>query len=533
MATPAPPASGQPAAPPVKGRATWGLVFLLVSIVLGVLLGLFYGQAMWMASGGPQRRVDRLDATLQQKEQFAAALDEQADQADEANDLVEAGRLRNEARRLRGHIPTIEAERQSVEKLRDQAQADAAAGRDWLAQFVWKLTSFAGELFLQVLLLLVVPLVVTSMICGITSLGDVRKLGPLGGATILYYLSTTAIAVTIGIALVTIVRPGKQADDTFAYVEERISAKEKQTALDTLLDVVRGRDVDGKKDPGSGMFPQNIFQAAADTNVLALIVFALVFGAAVTTLGAKGRVVIDFFVAANEAVMKMVHAVMICAPVGIFGLVAANIAKNGGGSQFGQELARLGWYVACVLIGLSLHAIVLATLLALFGRRNPLMYTYHMLRALLTAVSTASSSATLPVTMECVEGNNKVSNRSAGFVLPLGATVNMDGTALYEAVAVIFIAQSLGMDLSAGQLLVIFLTATLAAIGAAGIPEAGLVTMVIVLTAVGIPTAGIGTILAIDWFLDRMRTTVNVYGDAVGAGIVDHWFPPAAQKPEN
>jgi Na+/H+-dicarboxylate symporter len=131
--------------------------------------------------------------------------------------------------------------------------------------------------------------------------------------------------------------------------------------------------------------------------------------------------------------------------------------------------------------------------------------------------------------MECVEGNNKVSNRSAGFVLPLGATVNMDGTALYEAVAVIFIAQSLGMDLSAGQLLVIFLTATLAAIGAAGIPEAGLVTMVIVLTAVGIPTAGIGTILAIDWFLDRMRTTVNVYGDSVGAGIVDHWFPPESR----
>jgi Na+/H+-dicarboxylate symporter len=164
----------------------------------------------------------------------------------------------------------------------------------------------------------------------------------------------------------------------------------------------------------------------------------------------------------------------------------------------------------------------LGCLLWVFARRNPFTYTFNLLRALLTALSTSSSSATLPVTMECVEGNNKVSNRSASFVLPLGATVNMDGTALYEAVAVIFIAQSTGIELTTGQLVVVFLTATLAAIGAAGIPEAGLVTMVIVLTAVGLPISGIGTILAIDWFLDRMRTTVNVYGDAVGAGVIDH-----------
>ena len=179
--------------------------------------------------------------------------------------------------------------------------------------------------------------------------------------------------------------------------------------------------------------------------------------------------------------------------------------------------------MATVLGGLAIHVIVLGSLLPILARRNPFVYTYNMLRALLTAMSTASSSATLPITMECVEQNNKVSNRSASFVLPLGATVNMDGTALYEAVAVIFIAQSIGMKLAAGKLLVIFITATLAAVGAAGIPEAGLVTMVIVLTAAGVPTTGIGTILAIDWFLDRMRTTVNVYGDSVGAGVIDRF----------
>jgi Na+/H+-dicarboxylate symporter len=386
-----------------------------------------------------------------------------------------------------------------------------------MAHGVWMTTKFLGDLFLQILRLLVIPLVVTSMICGITSLGDVRKIGRVGVWTIVYYMATCAIAVLIGIMLVQWIQPGRGADDRFAFVEERVQAQEEVTAVQTLLNVVRGPE----GEPGKGMFPANIFLAASEGNVLALIVFAIVFGAAVTTIGAKGQVVIDFFVAANEAVMKMVHLAILFAPFGIYGLVAANIAKNGGGEAFASELARLGRYVATVLIGLSIHFFILAGLLPLLARRNPFTYTYNVLRALLTAMSTASSSATLPITLECVEQNNRVSNRSAGFVLPLGATVNMDGTALYEAVAVIFIAQSLNIELDIGQLTVIFLTATLAAVGAAGIPEAGLVTMVIVLTAVGLPMTGIGTILAIDWFLDRMRTTVNVYGDSVGAAFID------------
>jgi Na+/H+-dicarboxylate symporter len=185
--------------------------------------------------------------------------------------------------------------------------------------------------------------------------------------------------------------------------------------------------------------------------------------------------------------------------------------------------------VTTVTIGLAGHALVLALLLWIFGRRNPWRYTCGMLRALLTSFSTASSSATLPITMQCAEENNRVSRRSTSFVLPLGATVNMDGTALYEAVAAIFIAQSIGIPLDGAALVVIFLTATLAAVGAAGIPEAGLVTMIIVLTSVGLPTEGIGTILAIDWFLDRLRTTVNVYGDSIGAGIIDRYVQAEAR----
>jgi len=218
--------------------------------------------------------------------------------------------------------------------------------------------------------------------------------------------------------------------------------------------------------------------------------------------------------------MKIVHIILLIAPVGIFGLVAGRLGASGG-DAFAGELARLGKYFVTVVLGLGLHGIlVLPLILFLFTRRNPLTFFTGMAEALVTAFSTASSSATLPVTLRCAVERNKVAKESAGFVCPLGATVNMDGTALYEAVAAMFIAQSYGIDLNIGQQAVIFLTATLAAIGAAGIPEAGLVTMVMVLQAVGLPLEGIGGILAIDWLLDRFRTTVNVWGDSIGAAIM-------------
>ncbi len=504
-----------------------GLIAILVGIILGCLIGVVFGRSMWVASGGLERAVVRLQATREQKLEFAAEAKKQAESPG-----ADKKRLLARAATLEGHVVEIDEriEEYSISLERHQQAIDENATyalQNEGALVAWELIDFCGDIFLQLLKMLVIPLVVTSMICGMTTLGDVRKIGKVGRVTLAYYMITAGIAVATGIALVLIIQPGNGADDTFAYVTEKVTSKENTTVLQTLLNVFRGRG-----DSGSGMFPSNLAASAVQMNVLALISFAIVFGALLTTLGEKGKVVVDFFHACNEIVMKMVHLVMYLAPVGIFGLVAANIAKNGGGEAFLEEIYRIGWYVATVIAGLSIHVCVLGAIMWFLGRRNPFTYTFNLLRALLTAVSTASSSATLPVTMECVEENNGISNRTSSFVLPLGATVNMDGTALYEAVAVIFIAQTLGMELSLAELCVIFLTATLAAIGAAGIPEAGLVTMVIVLTAVGLPISGIGTILAIDWFLDRLRTTVNVYGDALGAGIVETIAPPEAEATE-
>lgn len=250
-------------------------------------------------------------------------------------------------------------------------------------------------------------------------------------------------------------------------------------------------------------------------------------------LGERGRPVLSFFEAANEAIMKMVHIIMYLRPIGIFALISYRLGQAGGGAMFWAELARLMKCALTVVAGLLFHGVVvLPALLLALTRRNPARYAINMGNALTTAFSTASSSATLPITMECVEEKNGVSNRSAAFVLPLGATINMDGTALYEAVAAIFIAQAYGITLLFPQQVVIFLTATLAAIGAAGIPEAGLVTMVIVLKSVGLPLEGIGLLLSIDWFLDRCRTTVNVWGDAVGVAIIDR-LDSTSPSPDN
>ncbi|QDU60836.1 Proton/sodium-glutamate symport protein [Planctomycetes bacterium Pan216] len=506
------------------GEGLGGLIAIIVGIVLGVLLGGFYGRQMWMALNGPHERVERLEATAAQKALFAERADKAAAEARAKGDNAAADRDEAKAKRYRDAIPKINNERERIVKLANDADAQMKAGQLGLAYSLGVFTSFVGDIFLRMLKGIVIPLVFTSMICGITSLGDIRRVGKIGIGTVAYYMLTTAVAVFIGILLVQMIQPGVGADDTFAYVSKNIEAKERSSAVDTLLAVFRGRP----GEPGSGMFPENIFLAATETNVLALIVFALVFGGAVTTLGVRAQPVVDFFNVVNDAVMKIVHLIMYFAPVGIFGLVAANIAKEGGGREFLGQLSLLGFYVMTVIIALGIHSGFLFSLIVFVARRRPIQYTLGVLRALLTAVSTSSSSATLPITLECVEENNKVSNQAASFVLPLGATINMDGTALYEAVAVIFIAQSQGISLGGAELFIIFLTATLAAVGAAGIPQAGLVTMVIVLTAVDLPMAGIGTILAVDWFLDRLRTTVNVYGDATGAAVIDRLFVAGA-----
>lgn len=491
-----------------------GLYLLLAAIVLGILVGTFYGRRMWLATGGPQAAIEKL-AEIQEQKQSRLKEDEQAGK-------------KAEAETLRGQLTRIDAEMMRLKALATEADRLEQAKANGFPRGVFKLVLFAGDLFLRALKLLVIPLVVTSMVCGVTSLGDIRKAGRLGAWTMTYFALTTALAVAIGLILCVTIRPGKHADDTFAHTTKTTAANAETSILDKMLEVVRGPEK--PSDPAAGMVPENIFRAATEMNVMGLIIFSLVFGGALTTLGEKGQPAIKFFESANEAIMKMVHLVMLFAPVGIFGLLAANIAKRGGGSEFQVELGRLAWYAATVLAGLGLQTALLMLLYWVFTRKNPITFTANMLKALITALSTSSSSATLPVTMECVEKNSRVSSRVAGFVLPLGATVNMNGTALYEAIAAVFIAQSIGIDLSLPQLIVVMLTATLAAIGAAGIPEAGLVTMTLVLTAVGLPVEGIGTILAIDWFLDRIRTTVNIYSDAIGAGILDQHLREGESK---
>jgi len=361
-----------------------------------------------------------------------------------------------------------------------------------------------GDLFLRALKMIIVPLIMASMIVGITGLGDVRKLGRVGGLTVLYYAVTTGLAVALGIVLVNLFRPG-------AGIELAAGA--------AMPDAVVGKEEMGFSEIVLSFVSDNIFKAMAELDILPVIVFSLVLGAILTTLGEAGRPVIAFFYGLNEAIMKMVHLIMWFAPLGVFGLVAARFGEAG---DLATLVGGLGRYMMTVLVGLGIHGlVVLPLILWLFGRRNPLRYLANMATPLLTAFSTASSSATLPLTIEATEEKNEVSREAAYFVLPLGATINMDGTALYESVAAIFIAQAVGIDLSFGQQVMIFLTATLAAVGAAGIPQAGLVTMVIVLRAVGLPLEGIGLILAVDWLLDRFRTTVNVWGDSVGAGVID------------
>ena len=367
------------------------------------------------------------------------------------------------------------------------------------------IVDWIGEMFLDTLKMLVIPLIVSSMIVGITGLGDIRKVGKAGTITLVYFLSTSGIAVIAGIIVVNIMQPGLGVELT-TDIPEKVAGKESIGITDILESFVT----------------PNLFESMAKMEILPIIMFSLVFGGVLTTLGEKGKLVISVFDGINIAIMKIVHLVMYFAPLGVFALVSSKLGAAGGGDLFLAELLKIGKFAVTVILGLMIHALItLPAILYFVAKQNPLIYFKNMSAALTTALSTASSAATLPVTIECVEEENKISRRTTLFVIPLGATVNMNGTALYESIAAIFIAQMVGIDLGLGDQVLIFLTATLAAIGAAGIPEAGLVTMVIVLQAVGLPLEGIGMLLSIDWFLDRLRTSVNVWGDSIGAAVVD------------
>jgi proton glutamate symport protein len=359
---------------------------------------------------------------------------------------------------------------------------------------------FVGRLFIRLLKMIIIPLIVASLVSGVASLGDARSLGRLGGKTFLYYMTTTVIAVAVGLVLVNVIRPGKRFDPDKAPTTMIAEESEPPSIISVLEDIV----------------PENIVGAMARGSVLSVIFFSILLGTAIISVGEKARPLAAFFESLNTVVMKIVGWIMALAPIGVFALMARMIGNLGL-----AVMKPLAFHMLTVLLGLAIHGvIILPLLLRVFARYSPLKFIKDMFSAVLTAFSTASSSATLPITMECIEENTGASNRIASFVLPLGATVNMDGTALYEAVAAMFIAQTYGIDLSIGQQLVIMLTATLASIGAAAIPSAALVTMVIVLRSVNLPMEGIGMIWAVDRILDMFRTAVNVWGDSCGTAII-------------
>ena len=391
-------------------------------------------------------------------------------------------------------------------------------------------TKVAGDLILiRPLKLLVIPLVFFSVVAGITRIGDPRKLGRLGGATLVYYFATMLIAVTIGATLVSLFDPGSLPAD----VQEAVRATgESAFSADTSLQAkVATKTMGGTwTNILYQLIPTNLLAEMSAGRPLGIIIFAIGFGLALAAGGNKTRIARDFFDACFEALMALVQWVVWLTPIGVFFLVAWTVGRIG----LLELTGPLGGYMGTVFSGLLIHGlIVLPLVLWIFTRVNPYRFMTRMKPALLTAFGTDSSSATLPVTIETAIDEAECSENASNFVLPLGSTINMDGTALYEAVAVVFLFQLYGIDLEFSQLVLVVITATLAAVGAAGIPSAGLVTMVIVIAAVNgslgegaqLPIAAIGVILGVDRILDMCRTTVNVWGDAVGARIMTRIAP--------
>lgn len=418
--------------------------------------------------------------------------------------------------------------------------------------------SFLGEILMRMLKMLILPLIVTSLIVGLAEL-DQRASGRLGMRAVCYYMATTLFAVILGIILVVAINPGSKASPSDEKEDRKVRA------LDSFLDLIRNmfpdnlikaciaqlttdvkvikanvrkhivnygimslnesklinstRDIMMETVNGSTVLFyetwDNVTVAGkgkygGSTNILGLVVFSLAVGLILGKMGDKAKGFVNWMKTLNDVVMELVTWVMWYSPIGIWSLIAAKFASM---NNILGTFESLGLYMVTVISGLLIHSlIVLPLIYFVTTRRNPLLYVKGIIQALLTAFGTSSSSATLPVTFRCLEETNRIDKRVTRFVLPIGATINMDGTALYEAVAAIFIAQASGLNLNLGQYIAVSLTSTLASIGAAGIPQAGLVTMLIVLQTIGLPEDAITLIIAVDWFLDRVRTTVNVLG---------------------
>ncbi|XP_063241064.1 excitatory amino acid transporter-like [Bacillus rossius redtenbacheri] len=403
------------------------------------------------------------------------------------------------------------------------------------------IVSFPGEVFMRALKMLILPLIVSSLVAGMAQL-DARCSGRMGCRALVYYITTTVLAAIVGIVMVLMIHPG---DPRIKNIVAAPATKAHVTTLDTILDIIRNMfpdnlmqacfqqvqttykkvpklvpKVNASIDPAGGFSLKHELEYKDGTNVMGMIVFCIAFGLVAGQMGAAGRLMVDFFMVLNDIIMKLVGIVMWCSPVGILCLIAGKIMSIDNMAVTAQQL---GLYMVTVILGLLVHALItLPSIFFFFTRRNPAIFFQGIFQAWVTALGTASSAAALPVTFQCLEENNHIDRRVTRFVAAVGATVNMDGTALYEAVAAIFIAQMNGVSLGIGEIITVSLTATLASIGAASIPSAALITMLMVLTALGLPTEDISLLFAVDWLLDRIRTSINVMGDAFGAGIVYH-----------
>ena len=363
--------------------------------------------------------------------------------------------------------------------------------------------SWMGEVFLRALRMIIVPLILSSIISGVTGIGSAKNLGRMSAKTFGYYLTTSFFAIMTGLFMVNLLKPGKGADLGLSGVIEGLDVGA-ETFGQTLINII----------------PVNIIEAMATGDMLSIIFFAILFGFFTTRVKASYRKPIEkTFNAIFEVMMQLTMFVIKFTPLGIFGIVSGIVSEHS--DNLLPVFNSMGVYMLAVIGALLIHSVITLPLIVRFiGRANPVKHFRCMSVPLLTAFSTSSSNATLPLTLKAVEHNSGVSNETTGFVLPLGATINMDGTALYECVAALFIAQAYGIELSLLQQGIVVLTALLASIGAAGIPMAGLVIITIILTAVGLPLEGVGLILAVDRILDMFRTTVNVWSDSCGAVII-------------
>lgn len=359
-----------------------------------------------------------------------------------------------------------------------------------------------GEVFLRGLKMIIIPIILTSIISAIANIGSAGNIGRLGLKTIIYYITTSILAILTGLVLVNLIRPGEGAELGLIIDVEGFALEEKSIGQ-TFIE----------------MIPVNIFRAIVEGKMLSIILFAFLFGFVITQINNKQKETLtDFFNAAFEAMMKLTMIIIKIAPLGIFGIIAGVVAQTDNPAELALSM---GGYMITVIVGLTIHCFITLPLIQLLlAKVNPLKHFQAVSTPLLTAFSTSSTMATLPLTLDAVEHNDGVSRKITGFTLPLGATVNMDGTALYECVAAVFIAQAYGLDLSLTQQALVVITALLASIGAAGVPMAGMVMITIILSAIGLPLEAIGLIISVDRILDMFRTATNVWSDTTGALVV-------------